>query len=424
MGISQFVGCACALVICLVLSAGAAHADDGLTFYFQGDPGSQVLSSTPSTQENPAESPRDNSVKSGQVLSLGTFIGPAAAQPRKIPIGAALATVYLITGTAGMTACAEVTVGFFRLLPNNTRVALGATTVGKQTLAGKRDTTAPILIPMNVQGSAATRTQAAGDRLGVEVSVANRCTDGAHSVTLLYDATTNQSKLGLADNCPGVPNPDQADDDDDTVGNACDNCPTVPNADQRDFDGDGVGDACDNCPTAANPNQANQDGDRLGDACDVCPADAGEPNDPTGCPCKMLDCDDGNACTTDLCVSGSGCAHTEAVSLDAVRCRLASFRDAITHAPSSQLNAKLVGKKGKLSRALGRCDQAASAVQTAQRHGVKRRIDKRFNALENQLQRLILQVDRGFGNGLLAASLRDELETLAAQAASAARGSR
>jgi len=138
----------------------------------------------------------------------------------------------------------------------------------------------------------------------------------------------------------------------------------------------------------------------------------------------MLDCDDGNACTTDLCVSGSGCAHTEAVSLDAVRCRLASFRDAITHAPSSQLNAKLVGKKGKLSRALGRCDQAVNAVQTAQRHGVKRHIDKRFNALENQLQRLILQVDRGFGNGLLAASLRDELETLAAQAASAARGSR
>jgi hypothetical protein len=138
----------------------------------------------------------------------------------------------------------------------------------------------------------------------------------------------------------------------------------------------------------------------------------------------MLDCDDGNACTTDLCVSGSGCAHTEAMSLDAVRCRLASFRDAITHAPSSQLNAKLVGKKGKLSRALGRCDQAVNAAQAAQRHGVKRRIDKRFNALENQLQRLILQVDRGFGNGLLAASLRDELETLAAQAASAARSPR
>jgi Thrombospondin type 3 repeat len=292
------------------------------------------------------------------------------------------------------------------------------------TLLGNRDTTSPIQVSLNVQGSPTARTQAAGDRLGVEVSVANCCADGAHSVTLLYDATTNQSQLGLADNCPGVPNPDQLDDDDDTRGNACDNCPTVPNADQRDFDADSVGDACDNCPTAANPNQANADGDRLGDACDVCPADAGEPNDPTGCPCKMLDCDDGNACTTDLCVPGSGCAHTEAVSLDAVRCRLASFRDAITHASSSQLNPKLVGKNGKLSRALGRCDQAVNAAQAAQRHGVQRRIDKRFNALENQLQRLVLQVDRGFGNGLLETSLRDELETLATQAASEARGAR
>jgi hypothetical protein len=43
---------------------------------------------------------------------------------------------------------------------------------------------------------------------------------------------------------------------------------------------------------------------------------------------------------------------------------------------------------------------------------------------EGQLQRLVLQVDRGFGNGLLEASLRDELETLATQAASEARGSR
>jgi hypothetical protein len=112
------------------------------------------------------------------------------------------------------------------------------------------------------------------------------------------------------------------------------------------------------------------------------------------------------------------------MSLDAVRCRLASFRDAITHASPSELNPKLVGKNGKLSRALGRCDQAVNAAQTAQRHGVKRRIDRRFNALESQLQRLILQVDRGFGNGLLAASLRDELEALGTQAASAARGSR
>ena len=89
MGISRRVGSACALGICLVLSAVAVRADDGLTFYLQGAPDAQVLSSTPSNRASAEESPNNNSVKSGQVLSLGTFAGPPAVQPRKIPIGPA-----------------------------------------------------------------------------------------------------------------------------------------------------------------------------------------------------------------------------------------------------------------------------------------------------------------------------------------------
>lgn len=70
------------------------------------------------------------------------------------------------------------------------------------------------------------------------------------------------------DNCPTTPNPDQADADEDEVGDACDNC-VNPNPDQADTDNDGLADGCDNCPTVANPGQADFDLDGIGDACDL-----------------------------------------------------------------------------------------------------------------------------------------------------------
>ena len=68
------------------------------------------------------------------------------------------------------------------------------------------------------------------------------------------------------------------DDDDDGVPNDTDNCPAVPNADQADTDADGVGDACDNCvliangpekPDAGGASQRDTDEDGYGNACDA-----------------------------------------------------------------------------------------------------------------------------------------------------------
>ena len=72
------------------------------------------------------------------------------------------------------------------------------------------------------------------------------------------------------DNCPHVPNPDQADGDGDRVGDACDNCPLTSNSGQSDMDGDLLGDACDDCVSVSNSDQADSDTDGVGDVCDNC----------------------------------------------------------------------------------------------------------------------------------------------------------
>ncbi len=59
------------------------------------------------------------------------------------------------------------------------------------------------------------------------------------------------------DNCPGLYNPDQADGNEDGIGDAC-----------EDFDGDLIPNACDNCPTITNSQQQDSDNDKLGDVCD------------------------------------------------------------------------------------------------------------------------------------------------------------
>lgn len=125
--------------------------------------------------------------------------------------------------------------------------------------------------------------------------------------------TDDDGILDISDNCPFDANPDQADSDQDSLGDVCDptpqgppandgdgipdeadNCPSVYNPDQADSDRDGIGDACDptpygsgfgdgdgiaddadNCPGVYNPSQADSDHDGIGDACDPTPNGAG-----------------------------------------------------------------------------------------------------------------------------------------------------
>ncbi len=61
------------------------------------------------------------------------------------------------------------------------------------------------------------------------------------------------------DNCPTVANADQADCDNDGIGDAC----------ETDSDADGVVDDCDNCPLVANVDQSDCDNDGIGDACEA-----------------------------------------------------------------------------------------------------------------------------------------------------------
>ncbi len=114
-----------------------------------------------------------------------------------------------------------------------------------------------------------------------------------------------------SDNCPLVSNVDQADLDEDGIGDACD----------PDNDNDGVPDLIDNCPTTlgpeycytctpqvldSNPDQTNSDGDSLGNVCD--PDDDndtvldGNDNCPLDANTTQIDTDhdgQGDACDTD-----------------------------------------------------------------------------------------------------------------------------
>jgi len=401
-----------------VLVVPAFAADESALFFRRGGAASDLLlHPTPSARGGDAREVSAGQVNVGRTGSLGEFLEAPADTFERIRVGEVFAVAYLGTGQGGIDNCADVAATVFRKRPNGTRVVLGTGTVANVSLPPRRQIEGPIRVAVRIEGSAGTRSLAPGERLGVELTVTNHCSSG-RQVALLYDHGSYPSRLEFADNCPAVDNPDQADDDEDGIGNACDNCRALANPSQRDSDGDGLGDACDNCPTTPNPNQANGDGDAKGDACDQCPGDPGE-GDATGCPCAALSCDDGNSCTTDVCTAGIGCEHTEAVSLDAVVCRLARVRDAMEQAPTTDLAPRLLRPKSALMRTMGACGTSVTQTGAALTKGNARRIGKRVGQLQRNLQRVALQIDKVTTRGLLSEGLRLELLGIVGEAVTA-----
>jgi len=125
-----------------------------------------------------------------------------------------------------------------------------------------------------------------------------------------YLDTDGDGITDFVDNCPETANADQADLDNDGIGDVCDddldgdgilnngdNCPEIANSDQADLDNDGIGDICDddvdgdgvnnttdNCEFMVNSDQADLDMDGIGDICDTDVDGDGVPNDFDNCP--------------------------------------------------------------------------------------------------------------------------------------------
>jgi opacity protein-like surface antigen len=115
----------------------------------------------------------------------------------------------------------------------------------------------------------------------LKITPENGRPSGGYFFNIMLPDEDADSVADALDNCPNVPNSNQMDSDEDTVGDACDsdddgdNTPDEIDAfpldptESSDSDEDGIGDNSDNCPLLANSDQMDTDGDAEGNECDL-----------------------------------------------------------------------------------------------------------------------------------------------------------
>ena len=116
------------------------------------------------------------------------------------------------------------------------------TVMGTLTAGADSSIEGQLAIPLGVTGTFPATVEAAG----VGADGAPRVAVGELGlVQSAGDDSDNDGVTLICDNCPDVPNPDQADVDGDSFGDLCDTCPNDP---ENDIDGDGICGDVDVCP--------------------------------------------------------------------------------------------------------------------------------------------------------------------------------